>query len=370
MRKICMLIAIALLTACNGINNEVKNLLSLEEGAQSLDLRLKIEDISFIPLADDNPDALFKGVNKCLFKDGRFYILDYMGTSSLTVFNEDGSFLFKIGQIGNGPGEYYEATDFDVSGDLIYLLDSKGRKINSYGLDGKFIKSYNYNGKMLGVNGLIVTADKKFLLGMDIELNSSEQVLLTDSSFTEKETILEFNDETTRKHLNVGCFRRCGSEIIYHYPVSDEIYSFDSLGKIEKVYRLTLDKNLSKEIKRDYEALVKARRNGEILSYFNETPLINNNFLVTTAFYKSDKAMICWNIEDNEFALKRYAKDSMAISLYDFNFPIYLSENRVVCLLDPMMSDLLDEESRRIMGDNNLSLLSDGVCFLVMYKLN
>ena len=97
-----------------------------------LNLRDKIDSISFKVLDDSNPDALFKGIDKMLYIDGRFYILDCMGTSSVLVFDDNGNFLFKVGDFGQGPGEYNSITDFDVNNGYIYILDSKKRMIFSF----------------------------------------------------------------------------------------------------------------------------------------------------------------------------------------------------------------------------------------------
>lgn len=54
------------------------------------------------------------------------------------VFNSDGRFLFNIGRVGRGHGEYIEPTDFVIADTLVLVLDEFGKKFVRYGLDGVY----------------------------------------------------------------------------------------------------------------------------------------------------------------------------------------------------------------------------------------
>lgn len=372
MKNLFFTFCVIFLSSCYNAGQETKdgNVWNMSDSPSTLNLKEKIKSVSFIALDDSNPDALFKGMDKMLYADGRFYILDYMGTSSVLVFDEAGKFLFKVGQVGAGPGEYSKVTDFDVNNGCIYLLDSQRRNILSYDLAGRFLKQYSYLGKVEGVNDLIVTDDGNFLLGMDVEMNSKDQVLLVDSNFTIKEKVLEFSEETTRNQLKIGCFRRCGKEIVYHYPVSDVFYMFDSKGRICSTYKMLLSEQMPIEVSKDYKNIAKERRAGKKLSYFNGTPFICNDFLVSTAFYNSNKAMVCADLDERVYALKEYNPSSISFSLSDFNFPVYLSERQVVCQLEGGLYNFLDEDSKSKISKEHIDFLNDGGILLVVYQLN
>jgi hypothetical protein len=66
--------------------------------------------------------------------DDKIYILDISADNKLCVFDKAGSFLYQIGNKGNGPGEYINATDFtiDRKGKRIYILDNKTGNIIKY----------------------------------------------------------------------------------------------------------------------------------------------------------------------------------------------------------------------------------------------
>ena len=182
--KFCVfLLTVFLLFSCDFSEKKNENVWNMSLSPSTLALNERIDSISFVVLDDSNSEALFKEIDKMLYVNERFYILDYMGTSSVLVFDNKGTFLFKVGNVGQGPGEYTRVTDFDVNNDCIYLLDSRKRMIFSYDLNGKFIKHYSYSTKVAGVNDLIVTDEGDFLLGLDVEINSKEQVILTDTNF-------------------------------------------------------------------------------------------------------------------------------------------------------------------------------------------
>lgn len=75
--------------------------------------------------------------------DSLIFILDKNIAKSLFIFNKDGSFIRKLGKLGNGPGEYLDISDFtiDKANEKIYTLDPGSEKINVYDLrNGRFIK--------------------------------------------------------------------------------------------------------------------------------------------------------------------------------------------------------------------------------------
>lgn len=374
MKHIIIVLLILMLTGCKNKRGEENftgrnTILSLSEMAENAECVDLTDSISFICLSDSCQDALFKGINKCMIHKDWIYILDYFGTSTLTVFNMDGDFLFKVGSQGNGMGEYHKITDFDVHDDKIYLLDSQLRKIFVYHGDGRFMKEYSYNGKLEGVNGMVVLSNGDFLFGMDVELNPSVQVVQSDSDFNLKRTILSFDDMTTRKHLNIGSFRRCGNKIVYYYPVSDHIYHFDNLGHIVHRYDISIGNPIPDDIKTDYELLAKRKREGQLFSYFYETPLMNRNLLAATVFSNSNKAMLFLSLDSPSFALKEYKKESISFSLSDFNFPVYMDDDAVYCNLDGMVYEYLDADSQTKIDERTKEFLSEGGNVLVVYHL-
>ncbi len=88
-----------------------------------------------IPIRDNK--ILLGTCDKVLTYDSLVYILDQ---ERILVINKEGTLHAEINQIGMGPGEYSEITDFeiDTNGNIL-LYCSDEQKVLTYTCDGKFI---------------------------------------------------------------------------------------------------------------------------------------------------------------------------------------------------------------------------------------
>ena len=74
--------------------------------------------------------------------DGRLFFLDARGHQVL-VFDNDGRFITRVGNYGQGPGEYQVPRTVYVDNlHRIYIVDSQSRRINIYGPEGRFLYSF------------------------------------------------------------------------------------------------------------------------------------------------------------------------------------------------------------------------------------
>ena len=364
--KFCVfLLTVFLLFSCDFSEKKNENVWNMSLSPSTLALNERIDSISFVVLDDSNSEALFKEIDKMLYVNERFYILDCMGTSSVLVFDNKGTFLFKVGNVGQGPGEYTRVTDFDVNNDCIYLLDSRKRMIFSYDLNGKFIKHYSYSTKVAGVNDLIVTDEGDFLLGLDVEINSKEQVVLTDTNFVVKKNIFYFDENATRNHLNIGNFRRCGNDVVYYHPVSDIFYRFDRKGNIVESCNLLLDDNMPLEVKRDYIKIMDKRMSMN-LSYFYKTPFVCGDFFVAEGIYQSENGVVCADLTERTWCWKEY-KIEDHLSFLELKFPKYINENRIITSFSGALYEYLDEESQFMLDDRGTILDKEGFMFVVYH---
>lgn len=110
---------------------------ALEEPEMSL-------DIEFIKL-ETHPDGLIGYVGKIMHDDDKFFICDNIN-HSLFIFSEDGRFIHRIHNVGNGPGEYNKLTDFtlDKKSKRIVLYDAQKKRYYYHKYDGSFIESKTF----------------------------------------------------------------------------------------------------------------------------------------------------------------------------------------------------------------------------------
>jgi len=94
-------------------------------------------------ILETTKDALIGSVKSIQIYEDYIFILDNNVAKGLFQFNKEGHFLKRFGNIGNGPGEYIEPTDFtlNIKDKILYILDSQTQKIIMYDLiTGSYIK--------------------------------------------------------------------------------------------------------------------------------------------------------------------------------------------------------------------------------------
>mgnify|MGYP006430069777 CR=1 FL=1 len=97
----------------------------------------QLKNIEVVPL-EGTPKS-FVGAIEEVYQDsttGRWYILDSKKNSAIIIFEQDGKFVKRIHNIGNGPGEYQQINDFELSdGKWIEVLDGRGQKLIKFDLE-------------------------------------------------------------------------------------------------------------------------------------------------------------------------------------------------------------------------------------------
>jgi hypothetical protein len=95
------------------------------------------DTISIVPL-ETTEQSIIGVVTKIKILNDTIFVLDNMKAKSLTMFTMKGKFIRKIGNIGNGPGEYVEPTDFFVDKNIT-VYDQYQQKIITYTKGGTLI---------------------------------------------------------------------------------------------------------------------------------------------------------------------------------------------------------------------------------------
>ncbi len=100
------------------------------------------KSVDFIKL-ETNPECLISSISSIKFDDDKIFIFDSR-QYKLLIFNIDGSFVTKIGQMGKGPGEMLGPTDFtlDRENNRVEILDAPSTKTLVYDYDGNYLKTF------------------------------------------------------------------------------------------------------------------------------------------------------------------------------------------------------------------------------------
>ena len=128
-------------------------------------------------ILETSENSLIGNIKQIYINNHYIIVFDDSENLSVLVFNLDGTFSHKIGELGRGAGEYISISDFTVDDkkDEIYLLDSEDAKVKKYHLNtGKFINSIPINGKRASMH----IQYQDYNLYVDANIKSDEQYLL------------------------------------------------------------------------------------------------------------------------------------------------------------------------------------------------
>jgi hypothetical protein len=130
---------------------------------ESLNSSQFVDSISFIAL-ETNSKNIIGSITKLIKTNDKYFILDTKSAKKLLVFSITGRFLYSIGNLGKGPGEYLNIMDFtiDDKNNYILIIDNL-QKIIKTDLDGNFIsekkvpKDFKSFTNIVAQDGLIYT---------------------------------------------------------------------------------------------------------------------------------------------------------------------------------------------------------------------
>lgn len=95
-------------------------------------------------ILETNNDVLIGNISSVQIYNDTIFVLDINKARGLFMFDKDGRFLKRIGNVGKGTGEYINPNDFtiDKQNKHIYILDTRAQKILKYDLNsGLFLGS-------------------------------------------------------------------------------------------------------------------------------------------------------------------------------------------------------------------------------------
>jgi len=99
-----------------------------------------IEDYYYVKLETIDTMNLIGRIDKVVFYNKKIFILDRSISKAIFIFTEQGDYLSKIDQLGEGPGEFREPYDFIINSksNQIIVYCKKNMKLICYDLNGEF----------------------------------------------------------------------------------------------------------------------------------------------------------------------------------------------------------------------------------------
>lgn len=146
MPSIALLCISCLLICCKKEKREQSSeILQIDIPLQTAEIHLPADSLfcgKEILALETTPDNLISKVDKLEITNDKLYLLDEQ-QDMIFIFDRKGKYITKIADIGRGPAEYIEISDFHIDDQVLYLCTGgNGGKIMCYDLDGKYQKSF------------------------------------------------------------------------------------------------------------------------------------------------------------------------------------------------------------------------------------
>lgn len=141
--------SIIVFVACSNntkMENEPEIVLNMDFPEKDNPIKLSelVDSISFIKL-QTNDSCRIGAVDKLIVTDKNYIVVDKSLASTIFIFDKNGQFMNRIGNMGHSQKEYINIEDVAIGDDNIFVLDSKGNKIVCYAIDGKYIEYYPFD---------------------------------------------------------------------------------------------------------------------------------------------------------------------------------------------------------------------------------
>jgi len=354
--KLILILIINLYSLASCQNNEnndnkssVKEININVDEKKTVNLSEFIRDYKYIKL-ETNEKCIIGSIDKVEIKSDKIYILDTYKSKSLYVFNINGNFLYKIGQIGNGPGEFISPGDFSIKDNLIYLLDVEQKKMINYNIDGRYIKE-TYS-KIHFRNFQILNNDTFVIGNTYISQNDNKynfNLIVTDKNFNPIYKEIPFKKFQGVYNLSpIYTLKKSGQFINFFHAFNDVLYEVHA-NKIQPKYHLNFGKELwpnelffKETFKDDFFSFIK-KLEQKFVCYpeIIESP----NYIFLSFKYKGQILQGFYSKKTSKLICSSVFKDD--ISCGDIGTPNSIFENDIfISVIEPYK--LLDKKSDKL----------------------
>lgn len=275
-----------------------------------------VEKVDFVRL-ETTDDCIVGNISHLFFFDDKIIVADQLTSQSIFVFDINGKFLNRISHLGNGPHEYLDITDVDVTpSGLIVIKDNVKDKLLFFEPNGKFVK------ERIDIEGGM---DLAFIDEHSIAFDTFTSHAPTKEKFKGASLAVCDGDNNIQylfgeniAEENVFNIRR--PECLYRY--GDKAYFAPHWDK--NIYEVTTDSIIAKyciEFKPDDVLNYNFKTSDELHSLMSSHPFFNGSFIemkdYTWLGYMSQ--------EDNTPSILYSHKDKKTYSIYNIiENPLYI----------------------------------------------
>lgn len=314
-------------------SNEIP-LFTLEvDKAELINYDQLVNNKSYILLSTDE-NAVFSRVDKLVAANNQFYLFDALSTEGILVFDNQGTFLRKIGEFGDGPELLNSISDFQVneSGEVmvhdrgsksIFIYDSKGALEEV--LDVPFLASSfskTPNGWIFSIN-----------VENQNESMGNPKVSVTNDSLELQNSFFKYHPNASNIYFTAGHLSKSQDQISYFRAIDDTVSLFNKQGELIKRFKLDFgSKNLPQEAMLDMSKMDKSQHYRYIAQSLT---LIGNRLFGFITSTKTDGGILMIDLK-----LNKLFRQDVDYSDFTFSNLLYPSANlqdeALISYLDPV----------------------------------
>lgn len=183
-----------------------------------------------IPL-ETNDSCLITRVDKVIFTNNKYYILDRLG-KSIFIFNDQGKYQKKLFKVGNAPGEYSRIDNFLIQNRKIWIIDGLKNQLLCYDEDFN-LKTIKKSFDFLFAD-FVLFDDSTIYLSSNWNVTSSQTYHLQRFNMSNNTLLRDMPfepiSEKMHKMLMRSQFAKANDSILFTHSYSNTIYLIDSTG--------------------------------------------------------------------------------------------------------------------------------------------
>ena len=296
-----------------------------EKSLDGIPLSSLVSNVNYVFL-EETSGSVIGAIDKVLVREDKYFILDREIAKGVFCFNSKGKFLFKIDDIGRGPGQNIKITDFSLGEDKIYIFDASGKKISVYSMSGGFLKAIpiNASGKEFHYTQgqFLIHAD--YTPNADFQKNNSLfNLLVFNKEGVINSTYLPYNINVRTSLVLSGInytFPNEDGSILVREPYSERLFRYGN--SFEPAYEIDFgqkNKELGQEIRG--KVLTDSNQSFESVSekIFNSRfceliMIAENSMVVFFAWKRQDDLHYTWFYKEDGtiVSAKRSKSDAMS----------------------------------------------------------
>lgn len=183
-----------------------------------------IEIIPFDNYDETNEPIFFSNISKLCYYKEEFYILDFIYSQKILVFNQEGEFQRSIGYRGDGPGGFKQAMDFDVINNQLKVLDY-GRMLN-FNLKGEFLSSEK-------TKDLVAIKFKKFDSGYAFITGGGDthNLALTNNEYKKESSFFPYHTRALNVMSVNPIYQSYNGDIVYRRQLNDTLFKINDFQR-------------------------------------------------------------------------------------------------------------------------------------------